>query len=218
MIDDLTTRRMRKCVSPSSSLRRHFFALARQVDSWVQKERPELAKGCSIGVTSLTRGAGKSTISFNLSCSMATLIRQDILLVESDFGKHYISRRLGHSRAIGLSELILGVAEPNEAVFPTPITNVDCMGCGRNSDQEALELPFGELPALIEEKFSNYRYRIFDLPLANHLTACHAIVPYLDGVVLAVESNHIDKGLIDRFRKQVENAGTDVIGIVLNKA
>ena len=212
-------RARRKGVAPSASLRRHFFALARQVRHWAES-RPadQTGRGAAIGVTSLVPGAGKSTVSFNLACSLSSLTRNRVLLVESDFGKHYISRRLGHARSPGLGELLLDVAEFDEAVFETPMTDVSVLGCGRKSDQEALELPFDLLPHLMSEKLNEFGFLIFDLPLANHLTACHSITPHLDGVVLTVESNQIDQRQINRFRKQLESQDIEIVGVVLNKA
>ena len=212
-------RARRKGVAPSSSLRRHFFALGRQVRAWAES-RPahESGRGTTIEVTSLVSGAGRSTVSFNVASALTSLARTRVLLVESDFGKHYISRRMGHARAPGLSEMLLGVAEFEEAVFPTPITDLWVMGSGRKSDQEALELPFDLLPHLINEQLNEFGFLVFDLPLANHLTACHSIAPHLDGVVLTVESNQIDQRQITRFRRQLENQGVEIVGVVLNKA
>ena len=217
-------RARRRGVAPSSSLRRHFFALARQVDQWSKmRKSPGLysgTTGCeySIGVTSLTRGSGRSTVSFNLASALGALKRTNGLLIEADFGKHFVTRRLGFSRSPGLCELLLGVTEIEETIFETPLSDLSLMGCGRKSEQESLELPFDLLPNLIHEKLSNFGFLVFDLPLANHLTACHSIVPHLDGVILAVESSHIDHNEIDRFRRQVEAHGVDIIGVVLNKA
>ena len=217
-------RARRRGVAPSTSLRRHFFALARQVDQWAKlRKRPGIyssSTGCeySIGVTSLDRGVGRSTVSFNLASALGTLKRARGLLIEADFGKHFVTRRLGFSRSPGLSELLLGVSEIEETIFPTPLSDLSLMGCGKKSEQESLGLPFDLLPNLIHEKLDDFGFLVFDLPLANYLTACHSILPHLDGVILAVESSHVDHNEIDRFRKQVEAHGVEIIGVVLNKA
>ena len=140
------------------------------------------------------------------------------MLIESDFGQHYITRRLGQARSAGLSELLINVAEMEEVVHETPITDLQVMGCGRKSDQEALELPFDFLPDLFSEKMPEYGYAILDLPVSNHLTACHAISPYLDGIILTVEANQIDHRQIDRFRKSTASLGVEIIGMVINKS
>lgn len=222
--NNMNRRRVRgRSIVPSNSLRSHFFALARQVRQWsdLRLELTEAGpqqRGPVIGVTSLERGAGTSTVSFNLACALASLSKANTLLVESDFGRHYVTRRLGHSRAPGLAEMLLDVATPEETIFATPIANVSVMGCGTKSDQEALELPFESLSPILNETLTDYQYTIFDLPLASELSACHSIGPHLDGIILTVESNLIDQRRITRFRKKVENYGGEVIGIVLNKS
>lgn len=222
MIENNVNRRARyRSFGPSSSLRGHFLALARQVRQWSESRATAddaRANSVAIGVTSLERGSGTSTVSFNLTCALASLCRTPTILVESDFGNHYISRRLGHSKVPGLSEMLLGVASADETIIKSPIADVSVLGCGTKSDREALELPFDAIEPLILETLASYRYSIFDLPLASNLTACHSIAPYLDGIILTVDSNLIDQRQIARFKKQVENYGVEVIGIVLNKS
>ncbi len=213
--DRLRAKRMG--IAPSASLRRHFVALARQVKRW-GNSRAVAGRPLTVGVTSLNVGAGKSTVSYNLSAALCSIARARTLLVESDFGQHYITRRLGQARSAGLSELLINVAEMEEVVHETPITDLQVMGCGRKSDEEALELPFDFLPDLLAEKMGEYGYAVFDLPVSNHLTACHAISPYLDGLILTIEANQIDHRQIDRFRSNAANFGVEVIGMVINKS
>ena len=59
---------------------------------------------------------------------------------------------------------------------------------------------------------------MFDLPVASHLTACYSIASQLDGVILTVEAKQIDQRLINRFRKQMETFGVEIIGVVINKS
>ena len=210
-------RAKRMGIAPSASLRRHFVALARQIRRWGD-EKELSGRPLAIGVTSLTRGAGKSTVSYNLSAAVSSIARSRTLLVEADFGQHYITRRLGQSRSAGLSELLINVAEMEEVVHETPITDLQVMGCGRKSDQEALELPFEFLTNLFEKKMKEYGYTIFDLPVSNHLTACHAIASHLDGIILTVEANQIDHRLINRFRQNASTLGVEIIGMVINKS
>lgn len=209
-------RAKRMGVAPSVSLRRHFLALARQVRQW-HKSSVRAGVPCTIGVTSLSPGAGNSTIAYNLSVAMTTLSRSRVLLVESNFGHHFISRRLGQSRKPGICELLSGMAEMEEAVNETPIKNLELLGCGQVPEQAALELPFDEMPAVISHNFSEYGYTIFDLPPANHLTACFSVAPHLDGIILSVEANNIDQKQIARFRQAMNNLGVEIIGMVINK-
>ncbi len=212
-------RAKRMGVAPSSSLRRHFLALARQTRHWFDGSgngnvtRPVR----TVGVTSMQAKAGTSTIAYNLAVAIGSLSRSRTLLVESNFGKPFLTRRLGQSRKPGLSDVLVEMAEMEASVTETPIVGLDLLGPGQVTDQVAMELPFDLLPATINRSFLDYRYAIFDLPLANHLTACYSIVPHLDGVILAAEANQIDHRRIGRFRQLMQGLGVPIIGLVINK-
>jgi len=210
-------RAKRMGVAPSTSLRRHFLSLARQTKQWAKSNHGNTGRPCAIGVTSMSRGAGNSTVAYNLAVAMTSVARSKILLVESNFGRHFITRRLGNSRQKGLSELLTGMTEMQEIVSETPIRNLDIIGCGQVDEQIALELPFDELPSVMNRSFIDYGYSIFDLPMASQLTACHSIVPSLDGIILTVEANHIDHKLISRFRNSMQSLGVPIVGMVINK-
>ena len=125
---------------------------------------------------------------------------------------------LGVAKQPGLTEVLCGQVEFKKAVHKTPLDDLFLMGCGLASDQESLEMPFELLTPMMEERMNEFGYMVFDLPLADHLTACQSITPHLDGVILTVESNQIDQQQVNRFRSQIESVGTDVIGVVINKA
>ncbi|MEM7455859.1 MAG: hypothetical protein AAF456_16010 [Planctomycetota bacterium] len=205
----------RKGIAPSSSLRPHFVSLARQVRRWADSKSLTSA---NVGVTSLAGKAGRSTISFNLASAMTSIVTERVLLVESDFGKNFITRRLGLDRKPGLAEMMLGFEETGELIHEMPLNGLSILGCGDVSGQEALELPFDMLSNVMAERLSGFGYVVFDLPVATNLTACHAIASQLDGIILAVESNQIDQRQITRFRKQMEQCGVEIIGIVINKS
>lgn len=211
-------RAKRMGVAPSVSLRSHFVSLARQVRRWSDSRADVRDRPLTIGVTSLNSGAGKSTVSYNLGAAICSIGRTRTLLIESDFGRHHITRRLGQARSAGLTEILIGLSEAEDVIHETPISDLQVMGCGRKSDQEALELPFDYLPELFSDKLSHYGCVVFDLPIANHLTACDSITPFLDGIILTVEANQIDHRLINRFRKNAETFGVDIIGLVINKS
>jgi len=210
-------RAKRMGVAPSSSLRRHFLSLARQTRQWAHSTSLASMRPCNVGVTSVGRGSGSSTVAYNLAVAMTSVARSRVLLVESDFGKHFVTRRLGNARKMGLSELLTGVAELDETICETPILNLDAMGCGQVNEQIALELPFDELPSVINGNFTEYGYAIYDLPVASNLTACYSIVPSLDGIILNVEANQIDQKLISRFRNSMKALSVPIIGMVINK-
>lgn len=210
-------RAQRMGVAPSASLRPHFLSLARQTRAWAHATDKAAVTPCNVGVTSLARNSGNSTVAYNLAVAMTSIARSKVLLVEADFGRHFISRRLGSARKLGLSELLSGIAAFEETLCDNPITNLDVIGCGQVSEADSLELPFDELPGVINHSFADYRYTFFDLPTASNLSTCYSVLPALDGVILNVEANQIDQKQIARFRRSMGMLDVPIIGMVINK-
>ncbi len=200
-------------ISPSVHLRRHFVALARRVKHFAAP----FARPAKIGVTSLDRRVGKSTIAFNLASALASIESDRVLLAEADFGKHFLSRRLGSGGSPGLSEIIAAAADPSECILSTPIDRLSVLGSGHISEQDSVEMPFDSLGTILDERFNNFGYLVFDLPVANELTSCFSILPHLDGVMLAVEANKIDRKQIARAKTRITNCGVELIGLVINR-
>ena len=87
MIENVTNRDQkdrqrakRMGVAPSASLRSHFMSLARQVRRWSETKTEIVDRPVTIGITSLNSGAGKSTVSYNLSAAVCSIGRTATLL------------------------------------------------------------------------------------------------------------------------------------------
>lgn len=200
-------------IMPSNQLRRHFISLARRVEHWAKgKDRP-----FSIGVTSINRRVGRSTVAFNLASAFTKVLRNDVLLVEADFGKHFISRRLGKAGFIGLSDLMLNKGSLDDCILPTPLGDLWVLGSGSVGERNSVELPFDSLPSIIS-KLNEYGCLVFDLPIADDLSSCFSMAPKLDGVVLVVDAAQMDHRHIIRVRKKLEDYDVDVIGMAINKS
>ncbi len=200
-------------MAPSTSLENHFLALARQVEQWAGDRTYPV----SIGVTSIESKAGKSSIAYNLSFALTKVLQSNVLLAEADFGKNYITGRMGISSKPGLSELLEGADDSEQAVFETPLERLSVVGCGQKANREVMELPFVNLPRLIADRFGDFGFVVFDLPVAGPLTPCFSIAPKLDGLILAINANEIDSFQIGRVRRQLQAMGAEIIGVVLNQ-
>jgi Mrp family chromosome partitioning ATPase len=207
-------RAKRQGLAPSLNLRRHFFALARQVKLWADsREIPAV----TLGVTSLERRVGKSTVSFNLASAMKSLIREPVLLIESDFGRSHVARRLEHGNPLGFSDMLLGELSGQGGVHETPL-GLKVMGSGRIPEKKAVELPFDLVRPILSERFADYGFIVFDMPIASELTSCFSLAPHLDGVILTIEAGNMDQRQINRFRKRMEHFGVEIVGVVINKS
>ena len=198
---------------PSVKLRPHFLALARRVRTWFGAgQRP-----AKVGITSLDRGAGRSTVAFNLSASLTRIDHDSVLLIESDFGRPFISRRLGVADSAGLSDIIRCEVEPTQCIVDSPIEKFSVLSAGRVSEQDSLELPFEQLENVLKCQFERFGFLVFDLPVANELTSCYSIVPHLDGIIITIGEDRIDRKQIAEAKQRVAACGSELVGVVINR-
>jgi Mrp family chromosome partitioning ATPase len=92
------------------------------------------------------------------------------------------------------------------------------LASGLADEKEALDLSYDSLGALLEDKFNQFGYLVFDLPVADDLSPFFSIAPHLSGVILAVDSGQIDERQIQRARRRFTEYGIQIIGIVINRS
>ena len=78
-------------------------------------------------------------------------------------------------------------------------------------------MPFDLLGPILDNNFDQFGYLIFDLSVANDLSSCYSILPYLDGVIIAVDAANIDRKQIGRAKTRLASMGVELIGMVINR-
>ncbi|MDB4777927.1 hypothetical protein OAG68_00560 [bacterium] len=203
-------------IKPSQSLRRHFISLGRQILRWSQKMTLD---SVSIGVTCLDSRTGTSTVSFNLAAAISKIIERDVLFVEADFGKSFLSRRRGAKGPEGLSEVLTGQLDSSAAIAQLGgQDHLFALAAGKAEEKGSIELPLDNLKTVIDDQFSPFDFILFDLPIADGLSACDSLASQLDGIILVVEATDIDQRRVETFRNRMQRLGIEIIGLVINKA
>ncbi len=201
-----------RTLPPSEALRQLFFTLAIQLRKWSEGRNLPV----KIGITSLNDQAGKSTVAYNLAVALAKSPKQRVLLIEANFGSHYLVRR--QETRPGLAEWLSGQVNLTGATFGTQWSGLDLLGCGHTNSSAAADLPFEMLGTLTDEQCGQYDFLIFDLPTASSQTTYPYISLQMDGVVLVVEDRHIEPTAIAELKHTLNQSGREFIGMVVNKA
>ncbi|HMO12524.1 MAG TPA: hypothetical protein PKD64_02950 [Pirellulaceae bacterium] len=196
----------------SRHLRPYFLTLARRVQRWADAK----SRNITIGVASVRKHEGRSTVALNLAAAFTNLLSETTLLVEADFGNGHWTRRM-RAQLPGLSELIAGTATPGACIYGTSIEGLKLMGCGRLSTREMQEKQIETLSSINRELNNDFKAIVYDLPVFNEISLSLLLGQFLDGVILVVDSNHADKKAIERFRKSAEDMNIEIVGIVLNR-
>jgi capsular exopolysaccharide synthesis family protein len=166
----------------------------------------------TIVITSAGDREGKSLISFQLACNMATNGKK-VLLIMADLRKGVSGQ--GKDVA-GMLDAVSGKAGLNDSVYKTDMNNLFIMFSG-SADLPAEKIikseAFNSMINIFKNKFD---YILFDTaPVLDGVTTS-LITKRCDGVVLvmAKEKTAYDVGL--SAKEQIELAGGKILGVVLN--
>ncbi len=166
-----------------------------------------------LGVSSSNAGDGKSTLSVNLSYTLAKANRR-VLLIEGDLRKPVLSKRLNISPAEGLSDMLSGAVE--DAKQPSGyLDNWDVICAGKSVVDPSELLSSHEMTVLISKLSAQYDYIIIDLPPINEVTDPIAVSSCLTGMVLAVRENTTTKLDLETAMRHLSFAGTEMLGFVI---
>ncbi len=139
-----------------------------------------------IQVTSPLPGDGKTTLSANLAISMARSGKR-VLLIDCDFRRPSLHKLFGKSRvSIGISTVVSGRAEPEDATFSAEIENLDLMFCGPRPDNPSELLSSNQFASLLMSLNERYDFVLVDTPPLIPVTDSLAVAARVDGVILTI--------------------------------
>ena len=183
---------------------------------------PEGDKSCHlIGVTSAQPGDGKSTISLNLAYSLAELGKK-VLLIDADMRRSSIHDKTGIARAPGLSNLMSNSNSIASAVrtykSSTDDTNFDILPSGDPAHNPSELLNSKRMATLLETLATAYDFIVLDLPPIGAVVDAISVSREIDGMLVVVRENACPRGLLADCMQQLEYAGANILGFVINGA
>lgn len=170
----------------------------------------------TIVVTSATPGEGKTTTAVNLAVTFAQGGSKTIL-IDCDLRKPMVHKIFNLSNQFGLSNLLIGDIEFEEAIKKTPVERLSVLTSGTkppNSSDLLASLKMQSFLSLIKEK---YDYIIIDTPPITILTDAQILSKYSDGCIIVVASGRTDKEAAIRSKHLLQNVNARILGVVLNK-
>jgi protein-tyrosine kinase len=171
----------------------------------------------TIGVTSSARGAGVSTVAFNIAVAVARAELGPVLYVDADITKLANPQLIEETPIYGLADALADTVDPMECISRTPIGNLSIIpGRGKAKHDELILDPFKTADVLNEFK-CHFRMVIVDIPAPTELNGSIYLAGKLDGVVLVIESESSDGRVALRTKQQLVDANANLLGVVLNK-
>ena len=173
----------------------------------------------SLALTSSLPAEGKSLVNVLLAKTLSEM-GQRVLLVDADMRKPQIHHRLGLNNLTGLSNLL---TEPNlhwRDVIQTVqgYENWSVLTSGTRPPDTTRLLSSKRMQELVQELGNSDQFDLvlFDTPPVLGLADAPLLAQHLDGLILLVSLDRVDRGLPKEAISRVRSSGAQVLGVVTN--
>ncbi len=171
----------------------------------------------TICITSCEQNEGKSTISLELSKSLAE-INKRVLLIDADLRKSVmLSKNTNESNLSGLSQFLAGHVELSEVVYNTQIPNFDVIFSGQYPPNPSELLNSKRFKELLEVAKANYDYVIIDTPPLGLVIDAAVVAEICDGAIIVIAKDIVKISRAKSVKEQIEKSGCKILGTILNE-
>ena len=169
----------------------------------------------TILVTSAEMNEGKTTTICNLAKCFGEFDDIKVILIDCDFKKRGVSRKLGISNPFGVSDIVFGNKKLDECI--QKVEDIDVLPSGGVPNNTSMLLNSKAMKNLVSELREKYDYVFIDSPPICRLNDACIIAQYVDGTVLVNASKEIDSKVAKLTLEKLKKVGANIIGVVLNK-
>lgn len=178
---------------------------------------PEGLKCARIGVTSSTRGEGKSTTAINLSYVLAESGNK-VLLIDGDLRIPSIAKKMGVAGSPGLTDLLMGKEVPSDTFKSDLLDNWYIIPAGDLPPNPSELLGSRRMENFLNSMAEKFDYIIVDLPPVNIVSDAVAISKFTAGMVVVIREDYTEKKELEKCFRQLKLSGVNVLGCVMNGA
>jgi capsular exopolysaccharide synthesis family protein len=222
-----TTRASREFVSLDISAARvepHLIAVTQPRSAYCEQFRSlrtrilqagERKKMQAFVITSASVAEGKTLTALNLAWLLAQTDGVSAIIIDSDLRQPCAAEYLGIDAPVGLSEVLSGEANLQEAIIRLEPAGLHFLPGGEARDDvaEILSGPrFGQVLAELRRMFD---YIIIDAPPLGIFTDANVLINRADGALLVVRSGKTRYAALDRLIEQLPRER--ILGVVLNR-
>jgi len=169
-------------------------------------------------VTSALPEEGKTTTSVNLAIVLAQHDAR-VLLMEADMRRAGISQLFGLQPKIGLSTVLAGKTEVDDAIHPVPgIPNLSFLPAGEAPLYPAVLLGSPAMRDLLAKLSANFDYVIIDTPPVLTVTDAVLLSKVADSTLLVIRAGMTDKAALRRVCDVLAHVDARIVGVILNAA
>lgn len=169
----------------------------------------------SILITSSVPNEGKSTITANLARTFAQAGYRT-LIIDMDLRKPVLHKVFGVSGDVGVTSVITGKVNLNEAVKTTEEPNLYILPSGVRPINPSEFLRSNSTENLLRFLKTKFDIVIIDSPPAIAVADASIISTYVDSTVLVASANFTDYRCINDSIASLRNVNANLIGVILN--
>lgn len=169
-----------------------------------------------IMITSAMPSEGKSTTSANLAVTLQQLGKR-VILVDCDQRKPSIHKKFNLSNTQGLSDYLARNKKIEDVINNTTLEGLEILTSGTIPPNPSELLSSKKMENAILKLKETYDYIILDTPPIGLVTDAQILSKHVDGTLLVIESNNVEKNIIIKAKNTLEQVNANIIGVVLNK-
>ena len=164
--------------------------------------------------------ARQKKIGYDIGNRILPKKKGNVLIIDGNMNKPIIHQLLGVNRSQDLTDLSMFVMTPkskNSSSKSGYQANLGLFSPGQpNGNYNGLW--FSENMRAMMQKFRNqYKYILIDAPSIKRHPETLSIGKLSDGIVLVVKSGETRFEIIEEAKQKLQNAGLNILGVVLNK-
>ncbi len=166
-------------------------------------------------VTSAVPSEGKSTISSNLSITLA-LTSSKTILVDADLRRGVLYKEFNLKKSIGLSEVISNDLPLDDSIQKTGFENLDFISTGEFPERPGELLLSDRMGRICQELRERYDYVVFDSAPVLATEDTSSFATRVDGVLFTVRSGYTQARQVRSSLERLQQRGVNVFGFILN--
>ena len=169
----------------------------------------------TILVTSSDKNEGKTTTVSNLAVSFVNLNKK-VLIIDCDLRNPSIHKMFKLNNIYGLTDILAKDRAVDKCIQETELENLYVLTAGAIPPNPAEILSSEKMKNLIEDLKNIYDYIFIDTPPIGLVTDAGVLSSFIDGVVLVVKSESVEKKYLEETKKKLDAVDARILGAILN--
>jgi protein-tyrosine kinase len=171
----------------------------------------------TVMIVSCRAGTGSTTTATLLARTLAEGKNFRVLIVDGNFRTSSLNRAFKVKNNGGFTEIVSAGAPFEAHIQPTDRQNLFVLTTGQISLLPAEVFEGRAIELLLDELKQKFDFIIFDAAPVIEFPDSYALAPKVDGIILVVGAEKTSVDEAQRAKRNIEQAGGRLLGIVLNR-